>query len=824
MTWSLAAISKVCKATTRGLPPSNSEIHYLLSDSRQFRGANNTLFVAIKGERHNGHDYIPSLYAQGLRCFLISDYQTQFADFTDASFLEVEDTLQALQTLARKHRQQFNYPVIGITGSNGKTIIKEWLAMLLAADFSLVKSPKSYNSQLGVPLSVWQMQAHHQLGIFEAGISQRQEMAKLEAIISPSLGLFTNLGSAHDEGFTNREEKLQEKLKLFANCDTLIFSEEQKGVKAKIQQYLPEIKHFTWGAKPENDITIHYQEDKIPSSFVYKAKTYTLDLPFKEAASCENALHCLAVMLYLGISPEMATARLQILPKVPMRLEIKQGILDSYLIDDTYNNDLAGLQVALEFLQAQQHRPRKVAIISDIPQIPAADKAHTYAQFAALIAKTPPEHLLLIGKDCQAYAHLFPQKSLFFASTAELLEAQQKGELNAILQQATILLKGARHFALEQLVQRLQAKVHGTVLEINLEALVHNLNFYRRQLQPQTKLMVMVKAFAYGSGSAEIAHLLQFHRVDYLAVAYADEGVSLRQNGITLPIMVMNPQVETFDKLLEYQLEPELYSFALLNAYWEFIQNMPDKAPPVHLKLDTGMRRLGFEANTLASLKKWLKAHPKLRIASFFSHLAAADAAEHEAFSRQQIRAFSQMSEELMQTLNYRVLRHILNSPGILRYPDAQFDMVRLGIGLYGVETNNQQQAALLPISRLKTCISQIKTLEAGETVGYGRAGYAQSFKRIATIAIGYADGFSRQLSNGKGKVWINGYFAPVIGRVCMDMTMVDITGIDANEGDEVLIFGEELPIGDLAAALDTIPYEILTNVSERVKRVFYTG
>lgn len=802
----------------------NLPVSYLLTDSRRVVSPRYSIFFAIKGERHNGHKFLQELYSKGVRQFVVEYTQElNFADMPQANILKVENSVWALQQAAAYHRRQSAIPVIGITGSNGKTIIKEWLATLLGKQFNIVRSPKSYNSQIGVPLSVWQINDTYTLGIFEAGISRPGEMARLAEVIKPTIGLFTNIGTAHDEGFENTVQKIREKLKLFQSCQSILYCWDHILIHEQVEALRqPEQQTFTWSRRePEADVILFQTEQEHGQSVLhirYTEHDLQVQVPFVDDASLENVMHCISVMLYFGMDVIEIQSRLRMLQPVSMRLEMKEGINGCYLIDDTYNNDLAGLTMGLDFLNLQQQRDTKALILSDVLETGLPEK-ELYQHISHLLQTKGVNRLIGIGEVISRNRQYFLQSSEFYPDTSSFL----KQPLLKKFTNELILIKGARSFEFEQIVQKLLQKTHGTVLEINLDALSHNLNYYKSKLSNQTKIMVMVKAFAYGSGSAEIASMLQFHRVDYLAVAYADEGVVLRENGIHLPIMVMNPSPQTFDKLLSYRLEPELYSFSILHNFIQYLHTTAQQSP-VHIKLDTGMHRLGFEEQDLPQLIQILRAHPELRVSSVFSHLAAADEEEYNYFSTEQMQKFKRMAVAIEAVLPYLPIKHILNSAGIVRFPEYQLDMVRLGIGLYGVEATHQEQAQLETVGTLKTTISQIKRVKAGDTIGYSRKGKVSRDSRIATIAIGYADGFDRRLSNGVGKVWINGKLAPLIGNVCMDMSMVDITGIEAEEGDEVIIFGRQHPIGEMARQIGTIPYEILTGVSERVKRVFYTS
>ncbi|MFD2571972.1 bifunctional UDP-N-acetylmuramoyl-tripeptide:D-alanyl-D-alanine ligase/alanine racemase [Spirosoma soli] len=826
-----------------------------LTDSRQVTGrVDDVVFFAIQGEHHDGHNFIGDLYQKGVRQFVVERSaltparRTELMNYPEAQFIEVDSSLQTLQSLASQHRRLFRIPVVGITGSNGKTIVKEWLAQLLADDFVIVKSPKSYNSQLGVPLSVHPLNDSHTLGIFEAGISQSHEMQALESVILPTIGLFTNIGTAHDEGFKSRKQKIAEKLRLFIHAQTLVYCKDYTEIDDEVNMLLkavnPDMQLITWSMQGK-DATYQAQLTQNWLTLTGPSGHVKLRLPFTDPASVENLIHCVVVMRCLKFFSQYALqARINRLRPVSMRLEQKEGINNCVLIDDSYNNDVAGLLLALRFLNQQSTRSRRVVILSDVLQSGQAED-ELYEQVASLMQAAHVEQFIGIGPLVSRNARFFAPNSTFYETTDQFLTQFAFSDLR----DSAVLVKGARPFSFERIVNRLQRKVHGTVLEINLDALTHNLNYYREKVgrsdgdaahRPSTtKIMVMVKAFAYGSGSGEVAQLLQFHRVDYLAVAYADEGVSLRQNGVDLPIMVMNPAPETFATLLEYNLEPEIYSIRLLREWGEWVEGVgrgaegveqgeeaPRPAPsaprPLHLKIDTGMHRLGFLEHELPDVIEYLKARPALCVATVFSHLVGADESQFNSFSEQQYDTFLRCTTALEAGLGYRPTRHLLNSAGIVRFPDYKLDMVRLGIGLYGVESSQLDTSAVRPVGTLRSVISQIKTVPAGESVGYSRRGVLDHDARIATLAIGYADGYDRRFGNGVGQVWVNGTRCPTVGNVCMDMTMIDVTNASAYEGDEVIIFGPEIPITELAHQIGTIPYEILTGVSERVKRVFF--
>lgn len=796
----------------------------LLTDSRFLSDSDKSIFFAIKGERHDGHRFIADLYAAGLREFVVEEdaLTSDLKDFLhqpDIKAYPVASSTGTLQLLAAQKREKYTYPVVGITGSNGKTIVKEWLSSLLEKDFEVVKSPRSYNSQIGVALSVWEMSSKSDLGIFEAGISQPNEMFTLEKMVKPTLGIFTNIGSSHSEGFVSKRQKIREKLLLFKEAEALVYCRDYQDLEEEIEAFLlpmnPQIGLISWSA-----MGINRSENK--ASFVVSMGdiSETLHLPFTDTASIENAIHCAYAGLYLlkmrGLSPVRFFERFRFLNPVEMRLELKEGREGNYVIDDTYNNDLGGLKMALNFMSQTHTKRDKVLILSDMFQSGLSDE-ELMSEMTDLIRPQKIKTFIGIGEKLSSYPINLPGVEIkLFQSTEDFL----KSGLLETFQKSLILIKGARVYSFEQIVERLVKRIHGTVLEINLDAITYNLNYYRSKIGQETKLMVMVKAFAYGSGN-EVAAWLQYHRVDYLTVAYPDEGTALRQNGISLPIMVMNADPDSYSTLFEHNLEPEIYSFRVLEAYLK-AKSLWDKAGKIHLKIDTGMHRLGFVEAEIPSLIEILNQYPTVEVASIFSHLVGADSAEHNDFSRSQIELFERASAKIMVGIGYQPLRHICNTAGIIRFPEARYDMVRLGIGMYGVESSGIEKDVLETVTTLKTTISQIKTLPKGETVGYSRRGVLERDSRIATIAIGYADGYDRGFGRGNADVMVNGTLCKTIGNVCMDMTMVDVTEAECAEGDEVIIFGKNPTISNLAEKIETIPYEILTGVSERVKRVFY--
>ncbi len=823
--YTIAAIEKIIYGHFLSNKNDTAVIEHLLIDSRKLLFPTTTLFFTIAGPRRQGTAFVKDLYDKGVRNFIVDDaFIFLPQDYAGANIIVAENVLLALQQLVAHHRSQFTIPVIGITGSNGKTIVKEWLYQLLHSDYNIVRSPKSYNSQIGVPLSVWQMNASHNLGIFEAGISMPNEMERLQKIVQPTIGIFTNIGEAHNEGFKSIVDKVNEKINLFTNTPLVVYCKDESIVDEALLelQQKNNTTFFTWGEKETATLTIiaiQIQPFNTVIKGLYKEKKISISIPFTNDAAIKNAITCWCVLLHLQVADELISERMLQLKPVEMRLELKEGINSCSVINDSYSADITSLSIALDFLQQQQQHTKRTVILSDILQS-GKNNAALYQEVADILQQKNINRLIGIGTEITKHSNYFTgiKETVFFSSTAEF--KQQFPSLH--FYNETILLKGARVFEFEQISHLLEQKSHQTVLEINLNAITHNLKAYQQQLQPGVKLMAMVKAFSYGSGSFEIANLLQFHKVDYLAVAYADEGVELRKAGITLPIMVMNAEESTFDLLVQHNLEPELFSLGILNEFENYLQQNGVNNFPVHIKLDTGMHRLGFEATDMDELCKKLLQDDTFKIQSVFSHLAASDSTVHDGFTQLQAAAFETGCKQIAAVLNYAFIKHIANTSAIYRHKNLQFNMVRLGIGLYGVDGNETMQQQLKNVSTLKTTISQIKKVKAGESVGYSRKGIAEKDSVIATVRIGYADGYPRSLGNGIGKMLVNGKPAPVIGNVCMDMTMLDITGIAAEEGDGVMVFGEKLSVGELAKWSSTIPYEILTGISQRVKRVYY--
>ncbi|HVK48282.1 MAG TPA: bifunctional UDP-N-acetylmuramoyl-tripeptide:D-alanyl-D-alanine ligase/alanine racemase [Pseudobacter sp.] len=803
----------------------NDRIEQLLTDSRRLIFPKTSLFFALRGPRRDGHTFIDYLYHKGVRNFVVSE-QPDLSLYADANFLLVQDALEALQKLTAYHRSRFNIPVIGITGSNGKTIVKEWLNQVLDQQFAIVRSPKSYNSQLGVPLSVWLMNESHELAIFEAGISRKGEMEKLEAIIHPTIGILTNIGEAHSEGFAGISEKLQEKLRLFDNVSTLIYRNDLPLIEDSVRQLAAarSIKTFGWGGRQEGDLRITAIEKTIHNTIItasYNGDEQRIVIPFTDDASIENAMHCWCTALLLKQDMQQVQEQLLLLTRVAMRLEMKTGINNCTVINDSYSADLSSFTIALDFLQQQAQHPKRTVILTDIPES-GKNEHELYAEVANAMQQRKVNRLIGIGETIHHHIKAFRSAGITDLLFFPTVDAFRKDFNHITFRDETILLKGARVFELEEISRLLEQKVHQTVLEIDLNAVGHNLKQYQQLLRPETKLMAMVKAFSYGSGSFEVANVLQFHKIDYLAVAYTDEGVELRKGGINLPVMVMNVDPSTFDVLVQYNLEPDIYAPELLHAFEAYLKREGIGQYPVHIELETGMNRLGFAEAQLPVLLESLRGG-LFKVQSVFSHLAASEDPQQDAYTKKQANRFYEMVSQLQQILPYTFIRHISNTAGIGRHPELQLDMVRLGIGLYGIDSGNTHRLSLQEVSTLKSTIAQIKHLEEGETVSYGRKGVVTRKTTIATVRIGYADGYPRSLSNGVGKMWVNGHLAPVMGIVCMDMTMIDITDIpQVAVGDEVVLFGKQLPVEQVAHWAQTIPYQILTGVSQRVKRVYF--
>jgi alanine racemase len=795
----------------------NHTVKYLLHDSRRVIEGDTSLFFALITNHGDGHRFIADALTKGVRNFIVSK-PVDFTGIGDGNVILVADTLKAMQTIAAYHRRQFAYPVIGITGSNGKTIVKEWLYQLLKESYRIVRSPKSYNSQVGVPLSVWQMNHYHDLALFEAGISEPGEMDALQEIIAPEIGILTNIGEAHDAHFTSHQQKLEEKLKLFQKSKVLI------GQHAIIRSIHTPAEKFTWGNEEEATVRLMQVTKETDASILtiqYHSGSFELSIPFTDDASVQNTMTCLCALLYLNVPHVKFLQLFKGLHPVDMRLQLKHGINNCLLINDSYSADTTSLKIALEFLQQQSSGLRRTVILSDFAES-GKEAPDLYREIAGLLRSAKVDRLILVGPESsQHLPGWFGERTnvTTYPSTNDLItQFKSSGFFNEI-----ILLKGARVFEFERVAALFERKVHQTVLEINLNALAHNLKEYQKLLQPETGLMAMVKAFSYGSGGAEIASVLQYHNVQYLGVAYADEGVDLVKAGIRIPIMVMNAEETSFQAILEYNLQPVIYSFEQLYHFNDYLNAQGIKQHPVHIEVETGMNRLGFKAGEILKLGNYLNQSGAFSVQTVFSHLAASEDPAQDAFTIEQASIFQKATIELEQITGHSFLKHLSNSAAILRHPQLRMDLVRLGIGLYGIETVKDRNIDLQAVATLRSTIAQIKRIGKGESVSYNRRWIAQRESTIATIRIGYADGYSRQFSNGVGQMLAGGRLAPVIGSVCMDMTMIDISGIEGlKEGDDVVVFGEGLPVQQLADWISTIPYEILTSVSQRVKRVYF--
>ncbi len=792
----------------------------VLIDSRRLISSKETLFFALTSKKNDGHKYILDLYNKGIRCFVVSKLSKEYSDLPDSSFFVVKDTLSALQLLAASHRQRFDIPVIGITGSNGKTVIKEWLYQLMNYDKKIVRSPKSYNSQIGVPLSVWQMSDDHELAIFEAGISEPEEMQKLQSIILPDIGIFTNIGQAHDENFINSTQKTGEKLNLFKKVETLIYNTDHKEVHGAVIRsgILETIETFCWGKDDSSDLKIQTIEKTTSGTSIqstYLNEKINISIPFSDDASIENALHCWATMLYLGYTNDTIKSRMMELSPIAMRLELKEGVNNCTIINDAYNSDFNSFAIALDFMNQQNQHREKVVIFSDIMQS-GQNSIDLYTSVAELVKNKGVSKFIGIGPSISKQADKFDIDSSFFSTTNDFI----KNYSFANFANQTILLKGARMFEFERLSGILQQKAHETVLEINLSALIDNLNKFKLRLSNNTKIMAMVKAFSYGTGSFEIANVLKYHNIDYLAVAYADEGIELRKAGINLPIMVMSPEEQAFDTMIRHQLEPEIFSFRTLDLLERTIKKiaLPQNKPvKVHIKIDTGMNRLGFVFDDIPVLIKRLRANPFIYIQSVFSHFVSSDNSEFDDFSNNQIELLNSVKEQFRHASDHEIIFHIANSAAISRFPHSHMDMVRVGIGLYGI---SDSMSNLENVLSLRSVLSQIKEVKKGESVGYNRSWIAPIDTKIGIVSIGYADGLLRSLGNAY--LFVKGKPTRIIGDICMDMCMVDLTGIEAVENDDVIIFDSNHSVSNLAISGNTIPYELLSRISRRVKRIYF--
>ena len=823
MTYTIERVATLIGAQRLG--HAEARISFVLTDSRSLCFPEETLFFALRSNRNDGHQYISELYRRGVRCFVVEEVPTQATNqFGDANFLVVSSTLQALQCLAQRHREAFNIPVVGITGSNGKTMVKEWLYQLLSPQMVITRSPRSYNSQIGVPLSVWLLNSHSQLGVFEAGISQKGEMQALHNIIRPTIAVLTNIGSAHEENFSSAEEKCREKLRLFKGAQVMVYNADDEMVTRLLNETEHKGERLAWSVKNHDAAMRITKIDKQPTHttihYIYKGgEPNCFSLPFIDDASVCNSIICATVGLHLGLDASTLNLRMSKLEPVAMRLEVKEGLNGCTLINDSYNSDINSLNIALDFMNRRpdHNGQKRTLVLSDILQSGLPDK-ELYQEVSNLAEQRGVQKFIGIGpKICANKACIALPERYFFNSVADFI----RSDVFKTLHNEVVLLKGARSFGFDQLTEQMVKKVHETTLEVNLNAMVNNLNYYRSLMHPNTKLVCMIKADGYGAGAVEIAKTLQDHRADYLAVAVADEGATLRRNGITSNIMVMNPEMTAFKTIFDYDLEPEVYSFRLLEALIKAAEKEGITGFPVHIKLDTGMHRLGFDPDKdMPHLIERLHNQNALIPKSVFSHFAGADADEFDAFSQSQFERFDAGSKMLQAAFEHHILRHIDNSAGIEHVPQRQLDMCRLGLGLYGINPRNN--AIINNVSTLRTTILQMREVKAGDTVGYSRRGTIEHNSVIAAIPIGYADGLNRKLGNRNGYCLVNNQPAQYVGNICMDVAMIDVTGIDCHEGDSVEIFGDNLPVTKLSNVLQTIPYEVLTGISNRVNRVYF--
>lgn len=796
------------------------DVAWLLTDSRSLAFPETTLFFALRTPRGDGHRYLPDLYRRGVRHFVVDTLPEHLDDYVGANFLQVLSPLRALQRLAERHREEYGVPVIGVTGSNGKTMVKEWLYQILSSTRRVVRSPRSYNSQIGVPLSVWNLDEQCEVGIFEAGISAPGEMSALRAIIQPTIGVMTNIGEAHQENFSTIEEKCREKLSLFQDAEVLVYTADDPVLFRTVTAMHFSGRQLAWSTKdPTTPLYLHTTQKgdtETRIGYTYNGKDGEIVIPFVDDASLTCAIHCLAVALYIGVESDILRERMAGLEPIAMRLEVKQGVRGCTLISDAYNSDINALDIALDFARRRPGGHERVLILSDILQSGLA-REELYRRVADLVAHRSIDYLIGVGPEISAAGEAFSvTRKAFFPSVEALLSSSVLEGLSDSL----ILLKGARPAGFERLVDRLSQKVHETTLEVDLGAVADNLGYYRTFLRPETKITCMVKASAYGTGSVEVARTLQDRGVDYLAVAVADEGVTLREAGITADILIMNPEMSSFSTLFAYGLQPEVYSFGLLEALIHAAEREGITHFPIHIKLDTGMHRLGFDPeHDMEALIDRLRHQTALLPRSVFSHFVGSDSGDFDAFTREQFARYDAASRALQGAFSHRVLRHICNSAGIERFPEYHLDMVRLGLGLYGIDPIDGRE--LHNVATLKTTILQIRQCAAGDSVGYSRRTVLDRPSRIAALPIGYADGLDRHLGNRHGYCLVGGHRAPYVGNICMDVCMIDVTDIPCREGDSVEIFGAALPPTTLAEQLGTIPYEVLTSVSERVKRLY---
>lgn len=821
MTYTVEDIAAIIKVAAKVNP--RQEISVLLTDSRSLTFPERTMFFALETRNNDGHRYMRDLYDKGVRNFVAKYVPEDMAGTDDANIFIVGDVVKSLQAISRAHRGRFSAPVIGITGSRGKTTVKEWLYQLLADDFNIVRSPRSYNSQIGVPLSIWEMDEDTTLGIFEAGISQPNEMTALQGIIKPNIGIITNIGSEHADGFASNKEKCDEKAILLRDCDCVIYCGDDPLISEAVADACIPAKEIAWSTvdsdRPLFISTIIRHRENTRIEYSYLRQDGSVTIPFTAEADIQNAIHCLAVMLYLNRPADVTAARMETLSPVGTRIQVMEGVNNCLVVYDAYTSDLNSLAPALDFMVRRRTRSRSTtAIISDVMH-ETLEPSRLYREVSELLKSKGIERVIGIGEEISRHSRYFPADSRFFPSTSAFLAEVSAGDFEREL----ILVKGAAQFHFDMIADMLEARQHETVLEVNLDAMVHNFNTFRSMLRPTTGIIAMVKASGYGAGSYELAKTLQSQGAAYLAVAVPDEGVGLRQAGITMPIMVLNPRVVNYKTLFAYNLEPEIYSFDLLREIISEGEKYGMVDYPVHIKLDTGMHRLGFTEHDFPELLSLLKHQKAVKPQSLFSHLATADCPDLNEYTLRQLTTFDNWCSQIDKEFNHKIMRHILNSAGIIRFSDWQYDLVRLGIGLYGIPVlNDGSEDSLRQVSSLHTVIISIKEWPAGTKIGYGCKGCVDRMSRIATLPVGYADGIDRHLGNGGMRVWINGHRCPTIGNICMDACMVDVTDTDCEVGDRVEIFGDHIHVSELSDTLDTIPYEILTSVSNRVKRVYF--
>ena len=789
-------------------------INYINYDSRNVIISENTLFIAFKGKHYNAHDYINSLYLKGIRNFIIEDNSFKFENYKKANIIVVKSSFKLLHDVALFYKNKYNLKhTIGVTGSNGKTIIKEWLKEIISQQYTTIATPKSYNSQLGVPISLFNISDKDEIGVFEAGISLSNEMKNLEKLIKPNIGVFTNLLSAHQENFTSNQEKANEKAVLFKNSDFVIYPDKYKEIKKALNRINPKTEHLTWGKKSHNYLIVENVKKETYHSVIkalFNHKKVELKIPFTDDASIENSINTWLVCLHISIKEDIIQNSFNHFNNIPMRLEKLQGINNNIIINDSYSFDINALKIALDYTQKQTKKSFNI-ILSDIP----SPSQESYKELIKMTNLYPIDNFIGIGTKLKKHQHLIKSNNqYFYKNTNDCLVDFENHQIN----RSIILIKGARKYKLEEISAGLEDKAHETWLEINLEKLLKNYNYFKSTLNPQTKIMAMVKASSYGLGSFEIANFLQNNNIDYLAVAYTDEGVELRKKGITCPIMVIKPSLHNLTLLQQYHLEPSVYDFSVLNS---LLKTYTKTTIKIHLKIDTGMHRLGFQNLEITELLNIIKNHPSLKVVSILSHLSSADDKNEDDFTKSQIDAFKNTSMNIEKELGYKTIKHILNSAGIQRFNQYQFDMVRLGIGLFGIGIDKEINKHVKEIASLKSKIIQIKNYETGTSIGYNRKTKLKKPSIIATIPIGYADGLNRLLSNGNGYTYVNGKKATIVGNICMDICMIDITNIDAKIGDTVEFFGEHISITSIAKKINTIPYEIITRISERIKRIY---